>query len=207
MNVTASATGGGGIYLDVAAYLMWLPAQCPCRYKCDRGHVGLQLSSGKPIPRSRGRDNQIVSALTSPWSVSAGCPRPLICWSVGHARCRRAWCFVPKLKRAQLQKLQRDQKCPIYLQFLIKPSFKVKHLEQGTDKTLCAQGFNDRFSSLWPLLCVVRFPGVEAHISTRDATVSGIRGRQGPDREAGAAAGVNRWGADWCSNVADIFMF
>ena len=66
MNVTASATGGGGIYLDVAAYLMWLPAQCPCRYKCDRGHVGLQLSSGKTIPRSRGRDNQIVQTWPHP---------------------------------------------------------------------------------------------------------------------------------------------
>ena len=85
-------------------------------------------------------------------------------------------------------------------------SFKVKNLELGTDRTLCAQGLYDRFSSLWPLSCVVRFPGVEAHISTRDATVSGIRGRQGPDREAGAAAGVNRWGAD-CRNVANIFMF
>ena len=133
MNVTASATGGGGIYLDVAAYLMWLPAQCPCRYKCDRGHVGLQLSSGKPIPRCRGRDNQIVSALTSPWSLSAGCPRPLICWSIGHSSpIYVCLCSQLEPKRAQESKWYpaqkykcfKETKSVLFIQFMIKPKFQ-----------------------------------------------------------------------------------
>ena len=194
MKVTAAAT----IYLDVSTYLMWLPAQCPCRYKCDRGHVGLQLSSGKPIPRSPGRDNQIVQ----PW------PHPGQCQPAA----RDHWFADPSV----MQKAARNAHLSAKLsQMIIPRAQKItnKSLELGTGAMWIRLDYlAGRFSSLWSLSCDVRFP--EAHINIRDATVSGIRGRQGPEQESGACAWVTRWVADCsadvtiqCAFVADKFMF
>lgn len=196
MKVTAAAT----IYLDVSTYLMWLPAQCPCRYKCDRGHVGLQLSSGKPIPRSPGRDNQIVL----PW------PHPGQCQPAA----RDHWFADPSV----MQKAARNAHLSAKLsQMIIPRAQKItnKSLELGTGAMWIRLDYlAGRFSSLWSLSCDVRFPRVEAHINIRDATVSGIRGRQGPEQESGTCAWVTRWVADCsadvtiqCAFVADKFMF
>ena len=214
MKVTAAAT----IYLDVSTYLMWLPAQCPCRYKCDRGHVGLQLSSGKPIPRSPGRDNQIVQ----PWPHPGQCqPAARDHWFAdpsvmqkaarnAHLSAKLSQMIIPRAQKIT-NKSYRDQKIP----YLYDQAFTVKRLELGTGAMWIRLDYLDgRFSSLWSLSCDVRFPRVEAHINIRDATVSGIRGRQGPEQESGACAWVTRWVADCsadvtiqCAFVADKFMF
>ena len=92
------------------------------------------------------------------------------------------------------QKLQRP--------YLYDQAFTVKRLELGTGAMWIRLDYlAGRFSSLWSLSCDVRFPRVEAHINIRDATVSGIRGRQGPEQESGACAWVTRWVADCSADV------
>ena len=101
------------------------------------------------------------------------------------------------------------------MSYLYDHAFTIKRLELGTGAMWIRLDYlAGRFSSLWSLSCDVRFPRVEAHINIRDATVSGIRGRQGPEQESGTSAWVTRWVADCsadvtiqCAFVADKFMF
>ena len=163
MKVTAAAT----IYLDVSTYLMWLPAQCPCRYKCDRGHVGLQLSSGKPIPRSPGRDNQIVP----PWPYPGQC----------QPAARDHWFADPSV----MQKAARNAHLSAKLsQMIIPRAQKItnKSLELGTGAMWIRLDYlAGRFSSLWSFVvwCQVSASGSsyqhQRRHSLRDPRSSGTR--------------------------------
>ena len=164
---------------------MWLPAQCPCRYKCDRGHVGLQLSSGKPIPRSPGRDNQIVL----PWPHPGQCqPAARDHWFAdpsvmqkaarnAHLSAKWSQMIIPRAQKIT-NKSYRDQKIP----YLYDQAFTVKRLELGTGAMWIRLDYlAGRFSSLWSFVvwCQVSASGSsyqhQRRHSLRDPRSSGTR--------------------------------